>query len=194
MVAVPHMSIDLRHKGIRDFNRIVPAIRRNLMVSLKVFGKAGESMMRKKMLSGGYPENSPPWAAAKGGKAVLFNTNHLSTKIKNRLLPGAGPIFASVEIGFLENTTHPNRQTKGGLQDIAKFLTGRQAWEPKRSSVKAFWAQVPKEWKASNPPLFKETWTSPARDFIKDLAYDPAFLALLHKHVDQAISRALKGH
>lgn len=194
MVAVPYMSIDLRRKGIKNYNKIISSLRRNLLIKMKVFGNAAERDMRKRLKSGKYAENSPPWAKAKGGGKVLYNTGHLSTKIKNRVIPGVGPVFVSVEVGFLDNTKHPNRQSKGSIQDIAKFLTGNQSWEPKRSSVKAFWAKVPKEWKAANPPLFKDTWTSPERDFVKGSPYDhAATIALLHKHLDHAIRRAMEG-
>jgi hypothetical protein len=193
MVALPYMIVDAKSTGIKDFKKVMPAIRRNLIISMAVFGRAAERMLRKKMRSGKYTVNSPAWKAAKGGTKVLFNTNHFSTAIKSRVIPGAGPVFCSVEVGWLQNTRHPNRQTSGGLQDIVKFLTNNQTWEPSRSSAKAFWAQVPKSWKDSHPPLFKETWYSPKRDFISGTRTSPATIALLHKKVQYAVDRAMKG-
>jgi hypothetical protein len=186
------MMIDLRSKGIKDFTRLVPAIRRNLLITMKVFGNAAERSMRNRMRSGKYAKKSPPWAAATAGRPVLYNTKHLSTLIKNRVVPGAGPIFCSVEVGFLDPVPHTDRGG-GNVQKIVENLQRETSWNPTQEQADAFWAKIPPEWKNANTPFFKEEWTSPARPFIRDTAYDPAMIALLHKHVDHAIERALKG-
>lgn len=192
MVAIPNMTIDLRRKGIKDFKRLVPSIRRNLLPFMKTFGNAVGRSMRKKMSSGKYAKKNPAWAAATDGRPVLYNTMHLSTQIKNRVIPGAGPLFCSCEVGFLDKKPHPDRKG-GNIQDIVKNLNRETSWNPTTRQAKAFWRRIPNSWKRNNTPFFKEEWTSMPRPFVKDLAHDPAMIALLHKKVDFAIKRAMKG-
>ena len=185
---------DYRMQNQVDFLKLNKSLRRNLLIAMKVFGNKAERKLRKIIRSGKYEANSPPWAAAKGSNKPLYDTGHLSTTIRNKVLPGVGDVFVSVKVGWLDNKPHPERPgSKGGMQDIVGFLTTERKWEPSKSSSDAFWAKVPAEWKRANPPLFKPQWESPARDFIKDAVYDVDIQSSFILYINKATNRAIKG-
>lgn len=187
------MTFDYRQQNAVDFKRLDRSLRRNLLISMKVFGNHAVRRLRKIMRSGKYEENSPPWKAAKGGGKVLFHTNHISTTLESDVLPGVGNILVTVKVGWLKQTPHPARKTSKNIQDIVEFLQEEHTWEPSWSSAKAFWAKVPSEWKKANPPMFKGVFESPARSFMTDARNDVELQTSFLHYVKQASERAMKG-
>jgi hypothetical protein len=187
------MTFDYREQNAIDFRRIDRSLRRNLLISMKVFGNKAVRRLRKIMRSGKFAENSPPWKAAKGGGKVLYHTGHTSTTLESDVLPGVGDIYVTVKVGWLKPEPHPERQTKGTIQDIIAFHQKEQSWEPSWSSAKAFWAQVPSEWKKTNPPMFKGVFESPKRDFMTTAKNDVELQGSFLHYVKYASERALKG-
>lgn len=187
------MTFDYRERNAIDFRRIDRSLRRNLLISMKVFGNKAVRRLRKIIRSGSYAENSPPWAAVKGSGKSLYHTGHTLTTLESDVIPGVGNIYVSVEVGWTKPKPHPARQTSGSIQDIIAFHQNDVEWEPKWSSVKAFWAKVPNEWKRSNDVMFKEVWKSPKRDFMTDAKNDVELqMSFLH-YVKMASERALRG-
>lgn len=177
-----------------QYEDVALQIKKNMVINMGHFGFHVQRKMRQVIRSGAFKENSPPWAAAKGGSRPLYHTGHLSTSIKTMIVPGVGDIFLTVKVGWFSNKPHPERPgPKGGMQDIINFLTSDRKWEPKRSSVKAFWARVPTEWKRNNPPIFKPTWESPKRDFMKHVMNDPQLLMRFNILASEAINKAMRG-
>jgi len=186
------MIVDYREVNALDPRRFDRALRRNLMIAMKVFGNKAERRVRRIMRSGKYAKNSPPWAAAKGSGRPLYHTGHMSTRIKNRVIPGVGDLFVSVEVGFLDNAPHPERGNIG-MQSLVGWLSKDQSWEPTKSQADAFWAKVPSEWKKTHAPIFKGVFESPARDFMHDALLDPVLQNTFLHYVKYATDRALQG-
>lgn len=180
--AVPHMEFDKR-------------LRRNLLYTMRLFSKRTTTVVRKKLLSGKYASNSPPWMAAKDGGRSLYHTGHLSTTLRASVIGGMGNDYVYIRVGWLEDTPHPRSGI--GMQKLVGWLTGVQEWEPRRSQVKAFWAKIPKEWKDQNSPLFRQMWRSPhkgkARNFLKDVIADPQILLMVRKYSRLAYQRTVAG-
>ena len=190
------MRYSVKHSVKNDiqFESVSKRLKQILPIEMAIFNKRAERKMRQILKAGQYKQNSPPWARAKGSARPLYHTGHLSTMIKGRIIPGTGDIYIMVELGWLDNKPHPERPgSKGGLQDIIAFLTKKREWQPRRSSVKAFWARVPNEWKRSNPPQFKETWVSPKRDFMTDVWKNADIQMHFRMAVGRAVSKALSG-
>jgi len=187
------MTLDYRKVNPVDLSRVNASFRRNLLISMKVFGNKAVRRLRKIMRSGKFAENSPPWKAAKGGGKVFFHTNHLSTLLESDVRPGVGNIYVTVEVGWPKAQPHPARETSKNVQEIVEFLQEEHTWEPSWSSAKAFWAQVPSEWKKANPPMFKGVFKSPARSFMTVARNDVELQASFLHYVKYASERALKG-
>jgi len=177
-----------------DYGKIVPNLTRRMFVNMKIVGEFTERKIRKLMMSGKYEKNTSPRAAAKDSDRSLYHTGHLSTKIKNRVFPGSGNYFVRVSVGWFTNSNHPGRERgSGGLQTIVNWLTEKQTWQPTDAQRRAFWAQVPAEWKLNNPPIHKPTWESPARDFMTEVATDPQVHALFLKMIVKSTEEIFKG-
>lgn len=188
------MSVKYKIDNEIDYDKVVPNLARRMFINMKIVGVFTERKIRKRMLSGKYEKNTPPWAAAKGSNRSLYHTGHLSTKISSRVYPLTRNNFVRVGIGWYSNSKHPGRERgSGGLQTIVNWITNQQSWQPTDAQRRAFWAQVPTEWKLQNPPIHKPVWESPARDFMTDVATDPQIHALFLKMIVQSTEEAFKG-
>jgi len=188
------MRVNYRVSKELDYEKLIPNTTRRLFINMKLFSEFTEREIRKRMMSGKYAENTEPWAAAKDSNRSLYHTGHLSTKIKNRVYLGTGNFMVRVGVGWFSNPNHPGRERgSGGLQTIVNWLTGKQTWRPTDAQRRAFWAQVPAEWKAQNIPTGNGVWTSPARDFMSDVSTDPKVHALFAKMIIRSTEEALQG-
>lgn len=188
------MKVKYRIEKELDYEKIVPNLTRRMFVNMKIVGEFTEREIRKRMMSGKYEKNTPPWAAAKDSNRSLYHTGHLSTQIKNRVIHGSGNSFVRVSIGWHSNPNHPGRpKGSGGLQTIVNWITKQQAWQPTAAQRRAFWEQVPREWKMQNLPINKSLWESPARDFMSDVATDPKVHALFLKMIIKSTEEVFKG-
>lgn len=188
--------LDMKYKVDNDidYEKFVPYVMKRMFINMKFVGKVVEYKIRKEMRSGKYEKNTEPWAAAKNSNRSLYHTGHLSTKIDNLIIMGKGDNFVVLKVGWLTNPKHPARpQGSGGLKTIVNWITTEHTWQPTAPQRRAFWAQVPSEWKAQNPPKQQGDWYSPARDFMSTVANDPHNHVMFLKAVIKSTTEVLEG-
>jgi len=180
-----------------DYDKFVFHAMRRMYTNAKLFGKVLEFKIRKEMRSGKYEANSEPWAAAKKSNRSLYHTGYTAKKVTNSVTIGKNNNFVVIKAGWFVNRKHlhsARRRGRGGLKTIVNWITTHQSWQPMAAERRAFWAHVPNEWKAQNPPTqHVGNWYSPARDFMSAVGNDPRMHALFVRMVTKSTKEVLEG-
>lgn len=187
------LDVDYETRGTVDFAKFNTLLRRNLMKTMVVCGNKTIRRMRVIIRRGNYAKNNPPWKAAKGGRKSLYHTGYLTMAMKSKVEKGENNVFVITKVGWLDNSPHERRPSSLGMQDIIRFLTNEQTWEPSPASRKAFWAKVPSRWKRNNVMEYRPQWKSPRRDFMADVYNDNAISSNFVLYTHKAIERTFRG-
>lgn len=185
-----------------DFVKLTPRLKKELLRAVTQFGKRASGkgalgLQRHLQRSSSYDGNNPWWRKAKHNKRVFYDSGYWRKQASYKVLPAAGDILASVEVGFVNKSPHPSERQSGNMdvQRIAKILAGGKTWTPTPAQRQGFWRTIRRRGVKINQKKIepRAEYRTPKRDFVKEHLDTPKVKRLFMQLIDKAVAHALKS-